>query len=73
MVQSTKVVSRRPLSLWIIRSYDGRARRSCMHMLQLVDCNPLTPLLRFVLDLSYKLFLHCYAAVGKIGTLRHAV
>jgi len=32
----------------------------------LVDCNPLTPLLRFVPDLSYKLFLHCYAAVGKI-------
>jgi len=26
----------------------------------LVDCNPLTPLLRFVLDL-YKLFLHCCA------------
>jgi len=34
----------------------------------LVDCNPLTALLRFVLDLSYKLFLHCYAAVGKILT-----
>ena len=31
----------------------------------LVDCNLLTPLLRFALDLSYKLFLHCYAAVGK--------
>jgi len=39
----------------------------------LVDCNPLTPLLRFVLDLSYKLSLHCYAAVGKIltDTSRH--
>ena len=34
----------------------------------LVDCNPLTPLFRFVLDLSYKYFLHCYAAVGKILT-----
>ena len=32
----------------------------------LVNCNPLTPLLRFVLDLLYKLFLHCCAAVGKI-------
>jgi len=34
----------------------------------LVDCNPLTPLLRFVLDLSYKLLVHCYAAVGKNST-----
>ena len=34
----------------------------------LVDCNPLTPLLLFVVDLSYKLFLHCYAVVGKIST-----
>jgi len=34
----------------------------------LVDCNPLIPLLRFVLDLSSTLFLHCYAAVGKILT-----
>jgi len=34
----------------------------------LVDRNPLTPLLRFFLDLSYKLFLHCYAAVGKDST-----
>ena len=32
----------------------------------LVDCNLLTPLHRFVLDLSYKLFLRCYAAVGYI-------
>jgi len=41
----------------------------------LVDCNPVTPLLRVVLDLSYKLFLHCYAAVGKIltDTSRRAV
>jgi len=28
----------------------------------------LTPLLRFVLELSYTLFLHCYAAVGKNST-----
>ena len=34
----------------------------------LVECNPLTPLLQFVLDSSYKLFLHCYAAFGKILT-----
>jgi len=33
-----------------------------------VDCNPLTLLLRFALDLSYKLFLYCYAAVGKNST-----
>jgi len=33
----------------------------------LVDCNPQTPLLRFVLDFN-KLFLHCYAAAGKILT-----
>jgi len=41
----------------------------------LVDCNPLTPLLRFVLDLLYKLYLHCCAAVSKIVTdsLRPAV
>jgi len=41
----------------------------------LVDCNPLTPLLRSALDSSYKLFLHCYAAVGKIltDTSRRAV
>ena len=34
----------------------------------LVDCNLLTPLLRFVLDFLSKLFLHCYAAVGKNST-----
>ena len=36
----------------------------------LVDCNPLTPLslLRYVLDLSIKLFLQCYAVVGKKST-----
>jgi len=40
-----------------------------------VDCNPLTLLLRFVLDLSYKLFRHCCATVGNIlsHTLRRAV
>ena len=41
----------------------------------LVDCNPLSSLLRFVLDLSYKLFLRCYVAVGKVltDTSRRAV
>jgi len=41
----------------------------------LVDCNPLTPLLLFGLDLSYKLLQHCCAAVSKILTnmLRRAV
>jgi len=40
----------------------------------LVNCDPLMPLLRFVLDL-YNFFLHCYAAVGNIltDTLRCAV
>jgi len=32
----------------------------------LVDCNLLTPLLQFAMDLSYKLFPHCCAAVGKV-------
>ena len=37
-------------------SYDGRERRGRIHCAHtLVDCNPLTPLLRFVLDLSYSL------------------
>ena len=31
-------------------------------------CIPLSPLLRFVLDLSYKLYLHCDAAAGKNST-----
>ena len=31
-----------------------------------VDCNPLTPLLRSVPDMLYKLFLRCCAAVGRI-------
>ena len=42
----------------------------------LVDYNPLIPLLfQFVLDLLYKLSLHCCAAVGKIlsDTWRRAV
>jgi len=41
----------------------------------LVDCNPLTPLLRLVVDLLYELFLNCCAAVVKFltGTLRRAV
>ena len=33
-----------------------------------VDCNPLTPLLRFVLDLLYNLLLHSCAADDKILT-----
>jgi len=35
-----------------------------------VYCNPLNPLLRFVLDLSYKLYLHYYAAVDIIRLTR---
>jgi len=38
----------------------------------LVDCNPVTPLLRFVLDSLYNLFLHCCAAVST-DTSRRAV
>ena len=54
-------------------TYDGRECRGWMH--KLVDCNPLTPLLQFVLDLSYKLYLHCYASVDKnlTDTSRRAV
>jgi len=58
-------------------TYDGRPRRGWMHKVYqtLVDCNTLTPLLRFVLDFLYNLFLHCCATVGKIltDTLRCAV
>jgi len=39
----------------------------------LVDCNPLTPLLRFVLDLSYKLFLHCFLQLLARFWLTHRV
>jgi len=41
----------------------------------LVDCNPLTPLLRFVLNFLYNLFLQFCAAISKISTdtLRRAV
>ena len=61
------------------------ASRRCIGMInrlvdcQLVDYTDDTPILRFVLDLSYKLFLHCHAAVGKILTdtsrspVRHGV
>ena len=35
----------------------------------LVDCNPLTPLLRFVLDLFYDFLLHCLAAVFAFSAL----
>jgi len=44
---------------------DGRASRGCMHKVYytLVDCNPLTPLLRFVLDF----FTMCsYSVVQKL-------
>jgi len=41
----------------------------------MADCNLLTPLLRLLLDLLYKLFLGRCAAVGKIltDTFRRAV
>jgi len=48
-------------------TYDSRARRSWMHKVYytLVDCNHLTPFLRFVLGLLYNLFLNCRTAVDK--------
>ena len=72
---STKVVDGQLVDY----TYDGRARRGWMRNAQvyytLVDCNPLIPLLRSVLDLSYKLFIHCCAAVGTVltDTSRRAV
>ena len=38
-------------------TYDGRPRRAWMRNF-VIRCKSLTPLVRFVLDLSYKLFLH---------------
>jgi len=38
----------------------------CTSLLYVADCDPLTPLLRFVLVLSCKLVLHCYAVVGLV-------
>ena len=52
------------VSFWITPTTVERVVAKCTSLL--VDCNALTPFLRFVLDLSYKLFLHCYLAVGKI-------
>ena len=45
------------------------------HTLQEALLYPLTPLLRYLLDFLYKLFLHSHEAVGKIltGTSRRAV
>ena len=59
--------TRRRYSLWILRR---RALRGWRHKVYctLVECNLLTPLLRFVLDLLYNLFLHCCAAVVKLLT-----
>jgi len=38
---------------------------SSLHVELLITCNPLTPLLRFVLDLSYNLFLQfCSSCIG---------
>ena len=58
-------------------TYEGRAPRDWIHTVcySLIDCNPLTPLLRFILDLLQNLFLRCCAAVGKIltGKSRRAV
>ena len=55
------------VSLWITPTTVKRVIAECRRVYYtLVDCNPLTPLLRLVLDLSYTLFLHCYAAVNKI-------
>jgi len=49
-------------------TYDGRANRGRMHKVNymLVNCNPLTSLLRFVRNLLYNLFLHCCSALDKI-------
>ena len=48
-------------------TYDGRARRgtSLLHVGRPQPSNSITSIF---LDLSYKLFLHCYAAVGKDST-----
>ena len=58
-------------------TYEGRAPRDWIHTVcySLIDCNPLTPLLRFILDLLQNLFLRCCAAVDKIltGKSRRAV
>ena len=68
--------TRRRSSLWITRTTVERVVARCRKCITLRSTvNPLTPLLRFVLDFSYKLFLHCFAAVDKIltDTSRRAV
>ena len=64
------------VSLWITPIW--RSNASWMNAkvyYTFVECNPITQLLRLVLDLSYKLFPHCYAATGEIltDTSRRAV
>ena len=51
----------------VVYTYDSRAHRGWMIKV-LVDCNLLTPLLRFVLDFLCNFLLHCCATVGKILT-----
>jgi len=62
------VINKLTVSLWITPTTAKHVVAEYTSFYTLVDCNPLTPLLWFVLDLSFKLFLHCYAAVGKIST-----
>ena len=65
------------VSLWITPKRRSSASRLIAQVYYtLVDCNPQTLLLQFILDLSYKLFLHRYAAVGMIffsNTSRRAI
>jgi len=55
-------------------TYDGRANRGRMHKVNymLVNCNPLTSLLRFVRNLLYNLFIHCCSALDTCLTHRVA-
>ena len=50
------------VSLWITLTTVKCVVTECTSH-TLIYCNTLTPLLRFVLDLSYKLYLHCYARI----------
>jgi len=69
MMWSTKVVDGRACGLHLRRSSSSWPDTQIYYAL--VECNPLTPLLRHALDLLYNLFIHRCAAVGKIltGTL----
>ena len=67
MVWSTKLVNGRACGLHLRRS-SGSWWLDAQSLLNVGDCNLLTPLFRFVLNLLYNLFLHCYAAVGRILT-----